>query len=80
MAYFVCFPPPSHPPPHWKEKYVNWIKADYLLVRDPSMVELRCMSFLGKDSGMILVAGCQSVMYKVDVLSGQIVQQVSSKI
>lgn len=44
------------------------------------MVELRCMSFLGKDTGMILVAGCQSVMYKVDVLSGQLVQQVSTKI
>lgn len=44
------------------------------------MVELRCMSFLGKDSGMILVAGCQSVMYKVDVLSGQIVQQVRTQI
>lgn len=43
------------------------------------MADLRCMSFLGKDTGTILVAGCQNVMYKVDVPSGQIVQQVSTK-
>lgn len=42
------------------------------------MVELRCMSFLGKDTSTIVVAGCQNVMYKVDVSSGQIVQQVST--
>lgn len=44
------------------------------------MVELRCMSFLGKDTSMILVAGCQNVMYKFDVISGQLIQQVSTKI
>lgn len=73
MASFVSYVfPPS------LEREVRELdKADYFLVRDPSMVELRCMSFLGKDTGMILVAGCQSVMYKVDVLSGQLVQQVS---
>lgn len=43
------------------------------------MVELRCMSFLGKDTGTILVAGCQNIMYKVDVPSGQILQLVSTK-
>lgn len=59
---------------------MNGMKANYFLVRDPSMVELRCMSFLGKDTGMILVAGCQNVMYKVDVLSGQLVQQASTRL
>lgn len=43
------------------------------------MVDLRCMSFLGKDTNTILAAGWQNVMYKVDVPSGQIVQQVSTE-
>lgn len=44
--------------------------------REPSMVDLQCMSFLGKNNAEILVAGCQSVMYKIDVDKGVIVQQV----
>lgn len=40
------------------------------------MTRLSCMSFLGKDSPEILVAGCQSIMYKIDMEKGQIVQEV----
>lgn len=40
------------------------------------MTDLQCMSFLGKDNSEILVAGCQSVMYKIDIDKGVIVQQV----
>ena len=41
------------------------------------MVNLCCMSFLGKDDGEILVAGCQNVMYKIDVEKGAVVEEVS---
>lgn len=34
------------------------------------------MSFLGKDSSEILVAGCQSTMYKIDVERGIVIQEV----
>lgn len=34
------------------------------------------MSFLGKDSSEILVAGCQSTMYKIDVEKGIVLQEV----
>ncbi|KAL8762093.1 MAG: hypothetical protein Q9184_001865 [Pyrenodesmia sp. 2 TL-2023] len=44
--------------------------------REPSMTDLRCMSFLGKNCSEILVAGCQSVMYKIDVDKGLVVQEV----
>lgn len=40
------------------------------------MTALQCMSFLGKDASEILLAGCQNVMYKIDVEKGVIVQQV----
>ena len=40
------------------------------------MANLRCMSFLGKDSSEILVAGCQSTMYKIDVEKGIVLQEV----
>lgn len=43
---------------------------------EPSMIALQCMSFLGKDASEILVAGCQSVMYKIDVDKGVVVQSV----
>lgn len=42
------------------------------------MTDLKCMSFLGKNGSEILVAGCQSVMYKIDVEKGVIVQEVRS--
>lgn len=40
------------------------------------MVSLCCMSFLGKDTPEILVAGCQGTMYKIDVEKGFITEQV----
>lgn len=40
------------------------------------MTSLCCMSFLGKDSSEILVAGCQNTMYKIDVEKGVTLQQV----
>ncbi|KAI4200031.1 MAG: hypothetical protein LQ346_002462 [Caloplaca aetnensis] len=40
------------------------------------MTDLRCMSFLGKTSSEILVAGCQRVMYKIDVDKGLLSQEV----
>ena len=42
------------------------------------MTDLKCMSFFGKNCSEILVAGCQSVMYKIDVEKGVIVQEVRS--
>ena len=40
------------------------------------MVNLCCMSFLGKDNSEIIVAGCQSIMYKIDVEKGHITEEV----
>lgn len=44
--------------------------------RESSMADLCCMSFLGKDSSEILVAGCQNIMYKIDVEKGIVLQEV----
>lgn len=43
-----------------------------------SMTDLRCMSFTSKGSNEILVAGCQSQMYKIDVYKGVITSTVRS--
>lgn len=40
------------------------------------MADLCCMSFIGKDSSEILVAGCQNIMYKIDVEKGVVLQEV----
>ena len=40
------------------------------------MRKVCCMSFLRKDSSLILVAGCQRIMYKVDVEKGQVVEEI----
>ena len=40
------------------------------------MRKLCCMSFLHKDSQLILVAGCQRIMYKVDLEKGQVVEEI----
>ena len=45
-------------------------------LRESSMGSLCCMSFLGKDSSELLVAGCQSTMYKIDVEKGIVLQEV----
>ena len=43
------------------------------------MRELCCMCFLGRGNGEILVAGRQDRMYKVDVVSGRLVEEVRSR-
>ena len=40
------------------------------------MVGLSCMSFLGKESNEMLVAGHQKVMYKIDVEQGTVIKEV----
>lgn len=42
------------------------------------MTNLCCMSFIGKDQSEILVAGCQNIMYRIDVERGQVIQEVLS--
>lgn len=34
------------------------------------------MTFLGKSSSEILVAGCQNIMFKIDVEHGRILEEV----
>ena len=34
------------------------------------------MSFLGKSSSEIIVAGCQNVMFKIDIEQGRIIEEV----
>lgn len=40
------------------------------------MRDLRCMSFVGKDHGYIIAAGCQGIMLKVDTEKGRVVEKV----
>jgi len=40
------------------------------------MKDLRCMSFTSKGTSEILVAGCQDVMFKIDVEKGRIIEEV----
>ena len=47
-----------------------------LLSSIDSMKALCCMSFLGKSSSEILVAGCQNVMFKIDIEQGRITEEV----
>ena len=47
-----------------------------VLPRLNSMKALCCMSFLGKSSSEILVAGCQNVMFKIDIEQGRITEEV----
>ncbi|KAL9603784.1 MAG: hypothetical protein Q9219_000893 [cf. Caloplaca sp. 3 TL-2023] len=48
-------------------------------ISEPSMTDLQCMSFLGKDAPEVLVAGCQGVMYRIDIDRGVIVKEVSAR-
>ena len=41
-----------------------------------SMKALCCMTFLGKSSSEIIVAGCQNIMFKIDVEHGHILEEV----
>ncbi len=43
------------------------------------MLSLACMSFLHKDSSEILVAGCQKMMYKIDVERGIIIETIPTE-
>ncbi len=47
------------------------------LLSDPDMVDLRCMCFSTKGTTEILVAGCQSQMFRLDVETGTIIEKVS---
>jgi PAB-dependent poly(A)-specific ribonuclease subunit 2 len=40
------------------------------------MRDLQCMSFIGKDQSQLLVAGCQDVMFKIDVEKGKVLESV----
>ena len=40
------------------------------------MKDLCCMSYLGKDNAVIIVAGCQNTMFKIDVDKGRILEEV----
>ncbi|KAL8786647.1 MAG: hypothetical protein Q9213_002676 [Squamulea squamosa] len=42
---------------------------------EPSMTDLKCMSFIGKSNSEVLIAGCQRVMYKIDIDKGVIVKE-----
>ncbi|KAL9029431.1 MAG: hypothetical protein Q9196_002325 [Gyalolechia fulgens] len=68
MAHLVRFLPLPNSPQMLNRGY-----------SEPSMIALQCMSFVDKDTSEILVAGCQSDMYRIDVEKGVIVKQVSSQ-
>ncbi|KAF2149383.1 cysteine proteinase [Myriangium duriaei CBS 260.36] len=46
---------------------------------DSDMVDLRCMCFVAKGTSEILVAGCQSQMFKIDVETGTIVDKLPAE-
>lgn len=43
------------------------------------MLNLACMSFLHKDSSQILVAGCQHVMYRIDVEKATVIEKIPTE-
>ena len=47
------------------------------MCRDERFKDLRCMSFASKGNQEILVAGCQDVMFKINVEKGIVAQAVS---
>ena len=44
--------------------------------RHDNMKDLRCMSFTCKGTSEILVAGCQDLMFQIDVEKGRIIEEV----
>jgi len=46
-------------------------------LRDDGMKDLRCMSFMSKDRSVVVVAGCQNVMLKVDLEKGKVIERAS---
>ncbi len=47
--------------------------------REDDMTDLSCMTFLHKDAQHILAAGCQHVMYEIDVDKGHVVKRLETK-
>lgn len=43
----------------------------------PEMEDLRCMSFTAKGHGEILAAGCQKVMFRIDVDRGAVIEELA---
>lgn len=44
--------------------------------RDETTKNLRCTSFVGKDHGQIIAAGCQREILKIDVEKGRVIDKV----
>lgn len=49
-------------------------------IADDLFQDLQCMSFTGKGSNELIVAGCQDTMFKLDVETGSISQEVSLRL
>jgi len=47
--------------------------------RDESISNLACMSFLHKNSQQILVAGCQKIMYRIDIEKGTVLERIPTE-
>ncbi|KAH8884604.1 hypothetical protein GQ53DRAFT_697301 [Thozetella sp. PMI_491] len=48
-------------------------------IRHEKMTDLRCMSFTSKGTSEIIVAGCQDIMFVIDVNKGEITRQVPAE-
>ena len=48
-------------------------------IDDPEIFDLRCMSFTSQQSSQILVAGCQKVMFTIDVDKGTILDRIPTE-
>ena len=46
--------------------------------REGAMKDLRCMSYLGKDNALLIAAGCQNTMFKIDIEKGRVVEEVTN--
>lgn len=51
-------------------------KSVLTMVREPTMTDLRCMSYMGKGQDQLLVAGCQNIMLRIDVAKGKVLEEV----
>lgn len=58
-----------------KMEYDGWLIV--LVRRHDDFKDLRCMTFVSKTE--ILVAGCQDQMFLIDVVKGEVTQQVREK-
>ncbi|WPG98468.1 pab-dependent poly(a)-specific ribonuclease subunit pan2 [Acrodontium crateriforme] len=46
-------------------------------ITQPDMVDLRCMSFMGRGTDEVVVAGCQRQMYRIDVEKGTVIETLT---